>query len=231
MSRSISSPLGHTLSPVDRPELSGQVPPLCSQLLPSPAHARGPLGGCSCSCCAPRRGPRGCAPSALTELPGSPDLRRPRSPSARARAAARVVATPAPHPGAASSPLAGQSAPSLSSPPEASPRPALPRPGRSPRARRLADVGYGRAARFFGRGGGTASWLPAFSNFKKYFCAWLRTCATRGGSQQRAPGPSDNAPGGAPAARPPRAAAGSPAAARAAPASHAGRGARGGQCG
>ena len=99
-----------------------------------------------------------------------------RSWSVRQRAAARVVAcTRGDRP-----PLdAGESVHSLSSPPEPEPS-ALQWPGRlprSPRARRLPvpSVGYGRAARFFGRGGGTASWLPAFSSFRKYFCAWLRT--------------------------------------------------------
>ena len=38
--------------------------------------------------------------------------------------------------------------------------------------------GYGRAGRFFGRGGGMSSCCPSFSSFRKNFCAWLRICAT-----------------------------------------------------
>lgn len=37
-------------------------------------------------------------------------------------------------------------------------------------------TGYGFAARFFGRGGGTTSAWPDFSSFRKNFCAWLLTC-------------------------------------------------------
>lgn len=37
-------------------------------------------------------------------------------------------------------------------------------------------TGYGLAARFFGRGGGTTAAWPDFSSFRKNFWAWLLTC-------------------------------------------------------
>ena len=181
-----SSPPGNTFSPVECAEFSAHVPPLLrSPVLPSPACASAVS---LCLALVPRRGrgsgtflaisgPLRPPPSALAGLLGwSLCAVRPRSVSARHRAAARVVACMR----GDRPPLdAGQSAHSLSSAPEPE-QPAPRRPGRlprSPRARRLPlpSVGYGRAARFFGRGGGTASWLPAFSSFRKYFCAWLRT--------------------------------------------------------
>ena len=51
-------------------------------------------------------------------------------------------------------------------------------------------TGYGLAARFLGRGGGTTFALPDFSSFRKYFCAWLRTCGGPGNLVKKSSSPA-----------------------------------------